>query len=59
MTAEVEWVEDPDGGIGRIHMMLMLKMMMVWTMMVGLMIMNDDPVIKNEESVIMNDGLGD
>ena len=47
MAAEVEWVKDPDGGFGRIQMMLMLRMMMVLKMMVlklmvVLMIMNDD-----------------
>ena len=42
MAAEVEWVKDPDGGFGRMQMMLMLRMMMVLTMMVVLMIMNDD-----------------
>ena len=47
MAAEVEWVKDPDGGIGRIQMMLMLRMMMVLKMMVlklmvVLMIMNDE-----------------
>ena len=47
MAAEVEWVKDPEGGIGRIQMMLMLRMMMVLKMMVlklmvVLMIMNDD-----------------
>ena len=46
MAAEVEWVKDPDGGFGRIQMMLMLKMMvlkmMVLKLMVVLMIMNDD-----------------
>ena len=29
MAAEVEWVKDPDGGFGRIQMMLMFRMMMV------------------------------
>ena len=47
MAGEVGWVKDPDGGFGRIQMMLMLRMMMVLKMMVlklmvVLMIMNDD-----------------
>ena len=42
MAAEVEWVKDPDGGFGRIQMMLMVLKMMVLKLMVVLMIMNDD-----------------
>ena len=42
MAAEVEWVKDPDGGFGRIQMMLMVLKMMVLKLRVVLMIMNDD-----------------
>ena len=42
MAAEVEWVKDPDGGFGRIQMMLMVLKIMVLKLRVVLMIMNDD-----------------
>ena len=53
MAAEVEWVKDPDGGFGRIQMMLMLRMVMVLKMMVLKMMVLKLMVVL----MIMNDGL--
>ena len=58
MAAEVEWVKDPDGGIGRIQMMLMLRMMMVLKMMVFKMMVLKMMVLKlMVVLMIMNDEL--